>query len=131
MSSMNGTPMNGTANGRATNGSASHLAWSDPEHTELEHEMDRLRSELADARARLDAAKERLARRDADLHEALREELNRSQQMMAEREQRHRQTIADIREAARQEAERIVHAARVGDTPSASEVAPDWVQHGQ
>jgi chromosome segregation ATPase len=129
---MNGTPMNGTAvNGRATNGTASHLAWSDPEHTELEREMDRLRVELADVHSRLNAAKERLARRDADLHEALREELNRSQQMMAEREERHRRTIADIREAARQEAERIVQAARVGDASSAAEVAPDWVQHGQ
>ena len=124
---MNGSSTNGTP----ANGSVSHLAWSDPEHAEVEQEMNRLRVELAEARARLDAAKDRLARRDADLHEALREQLNRSQQMMAEREERHRQTLDDIREAARQEAERIVQAARAGDASSATDVASDWVQHGQ
>jgi len=132
-SSMNGNHMNGsTANGGDSHGvGADHLTWADPQNTELEREQDRLRHELAEAKGRLDAAKARIAQRDADLHEALRSELAVAQQMMADREEQHRRTLADVRESARQEAERIVQAARAGDASSAAGAASDWVQHGQ
>jgi hypothetical protein len=131
--SMNGNSMNGnSANGGNSNGvGADHLTWADPQNTELEREQDRLRHELAEAKARLDAAKDRIAHRDADLHEALRSELAVAQQMMADREEQHRRTLADVRESARQEAERIVQAARAGDASSGADAASDWVQHGQ
>jgi hypothetical protein len=130
---MNGTPTNGTrSKGSGANGSTiGHLTWSDPANTELEHEQDRLCAELAEVKARLDAAKERLVRRDADLHEALRQELAVAQQMMAERDEQHRQALAEVRESARVEAERIVQAARAGDASSVTATTSDWVQHGQ
>jgi hypothetical protein len=124
---------NGSTNGGAWNGaSLGDLKWSSSEQVELEQEQDVLRADLAAARERLAAAHQRIADRDAAMHEALREELAVAQQLMADMEERHRADVAAIHDAARVEAERILMEARTSALPSTSHSTnSDAMPHGQ
>lgn len=125
MSGINGT--NGSTHDALA---AHHLTWADPEQIELEAEQNRLRGELSEAAARLQAAKDRVLDRDEALHRALREELATAQQAMADREEAHRAALDAIRAEARLEADRILEQALNGpidDAPTNTE----RVDHGQ
>jgi hypothetical protein len=124
---------NGSTNGGPWNGaSLGDLKWSSSEHLELEQEQDVLRADLAAARDRLAAAQQRIADRDAAMHEALREELALAQQLMADMEERHRADVTAIHESARVEAERILMEARTSALPSTSHSTnSDVMPHGQ
>ncbi|MBI4935307.1 MAG: hypothetical protein HY828_15605 [Actinobacteria bacterium] len=125
--------MSGT---NGTNGSthdalaAKHLTWADPESIELEAEQNRLRSELAEASARLQAAKDRVLERDEMLHRALREELSTAQQAMTDREAAHRAALEAIRTEALLEAQRILEQATHGPIDDAP-TQVEQVEHGQ
>jgi hypothetical protein len=121
---------NGTNGSSHESFATAHLTWADPERQELEGEQNRLRLELAAAKATLQAAKDRITNRDEALHQALREELAVAQQAMADREEAHRLALTAIRDDAQRDAARIVDQATNGPLDEAPVTTPQ-VDHGQ
>ncbi len=78
----------------------------------VEVERARLEAEIAGAKQRLDAARQRAEARDAEARAALRAEIARTRDTLAEMELRHEEQISRIREAARAEVEQILAVAR-------------------
>jgi hypothetical protein len=82
--------------------------WPDLPLDDLEQQRPRLEGEIAAAKARTAAARERAAARDAEVRAALRAELVASKESVAEIERDCDITIANIRKAAQIEVERIL-----------------------
>jgi hypothetical protein len=82
--------------------------WPDPPLDDLERQRARLEGEIAAARARTAAARERAAARDAEMRAALRAELVASKESVDEIERECDISIAKVREAAQIEVERIL-----------------------
>jgi hypothetical protein len=75
---------------------------------EFEDEQARLRSEIAAAKERTEAARARIAQHDADWRSALRAELESTRERLAEMERVHREAVTVVRESAKLEVERIL-----------------------
>ncbi len=131
---LNGSPLNGTGfngsalNGTGLNGSLPHLhptpsqgipvtpsadvGAADRSFGEIDDERARLEAELASASARVAAAHQRLAVRDAEMRATLRAELVASKDTLARMEREYEMAIAMVRQAGRDEADRLRAAAR-------------------
>jgi len=127
---LNGTPLNGTRLHR----SVSTLDWTRdadliwlPAVDESRVERDRLRAEIAAAKARADAARQRSAAREAELRAVLQAELAESRERLAALEREHDATVASIREEARAEVERILAQARDQVALRSTDVPPGEV----
>lgn len=95
------------------------LAWLDeldaldtPEPDAGELERARLEAEILAAKARTAAAQHRLADRTAEVRAALRAEVAKVQQELAELERLHLADVESVREAGRNEAGRLIAEAR-------------------
>ncbi|MUH51863.1 MAG: hypothetical protein F2789_11715 [Actinobacteria bacterium] len=88
-------------------------------------ENTRLLQDLAAANARACAARERLARKEADLRAVLRNELVASKDAIAAMERQHEVNIAMVRKAAQIEVGRIMTAAREAVAQRAAGDVPD------
>jgi hypothetical protein len=103
MTDMNGTPMNGTPmNGSSVNGAAHD------DEAQLRAEYQRLQTELANAKARVVQAQQRIAARDAEIQTALRDELRLAQDELADLAVRHEDELASIRREAEAEVARLL-----------------------
>lgn len=129
MGGLNGTPINGSHSelspglyDRMHEGMPASPApakvWPEAARDELDVERPRLEAEIAAAKARAAAARDRTVRRDLEMRNALRDELIASQESLAEIERQHEADVAKIREVARAEAQRIL--AEVRDQIAAS-----------
>jgi hypothetical protein len=89
-----------------------HVMNGHSEHGEVYDEQAQLEAGIAAAKARAAAARDRGARRDADIRAALKIEVELSQARLAEMERQHQIAITMLREAASTEVERILSEAR-------------------
>jgi len=97
-SGMNGTPHDDSAG----------IVWADNDASGHR----RLEMEIAAAKARTAAAKQRAAALDSEVQADMRQELVASRETVEEMERNHAVAVAMIRDAARAEADRILEAAR-------------------
>ena len=88
-------------------------------------ERSRLEAEIAAAKARSVAARERAARRDTEMREALQSELAASREQLTSMERDHDAMVEEVRAAARREVERILNEGRrqAAPEPDASDAA--------
>jgi len=79
-----------------------------PVADDFDAERSRLEAEIAAAKARAIAARERAAQREAELRAALQAELAASREQLAALEREHDATVAQVRDEASAEVERIL-----------------------
>jgi len=96
-----------------------------PAAADIGVERSRLEAEIAAVKARAVAARERAARRDTEMREALQAELAASRERLTSMERDHDAMVAEVRAAARREVERILSEGRrqAVSEPDASEAA--------
>jgi hypothetical protein len=127
---LNGTPLNGSRVHLShapvewaqetslvwlpTSGSWPSLAMdrAEPVADEFDAERSRLEAEIADAKARAVAARQRAAEREAQMRAALQAEIAASREQLSVLEREHDATVARIRAAAQAEVEQILAEAR-------------------
>ena len=102
--------------------------WPDATLDDYELEHQRLEAEIAAAKARAAVARHRAALRDAQVREALRGELEASQERLALMEREHETAVAAVLADAKAEAARILAGAREQlSAPSVSSSVPEQV----
>lgn len=121
MTELNGSAMNGAAmNGAAMTGAAMNGISLD-EEARLRSEYQRLQAELSAAKDRVAASQQRIAARDAEIQNALRDELHLAQDELANLAARHESDLEQIRRDTASEVARLL--ASGPDLPQ--------VQHGE
>ena len=107
-SPMNGSPMNGSWVAPSPAPSPAADPWPESPLDDFERQRPRLEGEIAAAKARTAAARQRTAAREAEVRAALRAELVASKESVAEIERECDIAIANVRKAAQIEVERIL-----------------------
>lgn len=101
----NGFPINGTPlNGVSAHGTASGA------EADVQAQYQRLQADLAAAKERVAAAQQRIAARDAEIQGALRDELHRAQDDLANLAARHEAELEQLRRETEAEVARILAA---------------------